>query len=94
MTTLAQRSPYKKLLLQKRKLTGSEMRILRREAGVQQQKMAQLLSISQEHLSRMENEKTPVSFILDKFFRLIIAALYRDYELCQIIVWRREDTMP
>ena len=50
------------------------MRYLRRQAGLDAKRLATLMGITAEHLSRIENGRTPPSETLDRLSRAIIAA--------------------
>jgi DNA-binding transcriptional regulator YiaG len=54
-------------------LSGQELCFLRRTAGISGQDFAELLGISPEHLSRVENGKHAVSNSLDKLSRVLVS---------------------
>jgi putative zinc finger/helix-turn-helix YgiT family protein len=55
-------------------LTGREIRFLRKHAGFSSRDFAELLRVSNVHLSRVENEHRPVSRQIDKLARVLVAA--------------------
>jgi DNA-binding transcriptional regulator YiaG len=56
-------------------LTGKELRFLRKQAGVGAQRFAELLEVSPEHLSRVENEHTlRLGGAADRLARAVVTA--------------------
>lgn len=52
-------------------LTGKEIRFLRKEMGFKAKDLADLLGVSKEYLSKLENGKAKISTTLDNLTRLI-----------------------
>jgi DNA-binding transcriptional regulator YiaG len=61
------------ILEKPKKLTGKELRYLRKHAGIAAVRFAEQLGIRPEHLSRVENGHREVSNQLDKLARVIVA---------------------
>jgi transcriptional regulator with XRE-family HTH domain len=55
-------------------LIGSELRFLRKNAGISAQKFAALLRVDPAHLSRVENDKTAMGSSVDRLARAIVVA--------------------
>lgn len=56
------------------KLTGKEMKFLRKSLKMSSKKLAELLSITAETLSRCENDKMPMNPTTEKVLRILAAS--------------------
>ena len=73
-----------KILIQKRDtLTGKEVRFLRKHLGYSGTVFSKLIGYEVEHLSRLENGKTPIQETFDRLVRFLILEKMpdRDYDL-------------
>lgn len=59
----------KAVVHKKDRLTGAEVKFLRKELNLKSKKLAEILGVKPETFSRWENEKTPISETCDKFLR-------------------------
>jgi len=87
-----------RLLGRPNRLRGDQVRFLRRQVGFDAKRLATLMGISAEHLSRIENGRTPPSETLDRLARAIVAAALGSRAARGIIVDHAEplatDTQP
>jgi len=58
-----------------RKLSGEEVRFLRKYAGKSARDFARFLHVDHTHLSKVENGKTEIGTRLDKLVRLLIVTM-------------------
>jgi len=60
------------LVTKKERLSGKEIRFLRKHLGLSGVCFAQLVGYEPEHLSRLENAKNPVQGVLDRLMRSLV----------------------
>lgn len=71
--------------LEPRKLSGEELRFMRKAMGMKAKDMAKSLGITSEYLSRCENGKKTMSETTEKLFRLyVILNISRIYDAIKI----------
>jgi putative zinc finger/helix-turn-helix YgiT family protein len=80
------------LYQKKTRLTGDEIRFLRKYLGYSQKMFALKADLTEEHLCRIENKKVPVSRLFDAFMRLIVLteAPCRNYDAHDIAIQQQE----
>jgi DNA-binding transcriptional regulator YiaG len=61
------------------RLTSEELRFLRKELQLKSVDFARMLSVSPEHLSRLENGQKDISEITDKFVRMLYLAYQSEH---------------
>lgn len=60
------------------KLNGEEVRFCRKALGISGKRLAEVLSVQPETVSRWENDKQPVTDALEKILRMRVASELRD----------------
>lgn len=60
------------------RLTGSELRFLRKAMKMPSKKLAELLGITAETLSRCENDRMPMNLTTEKYLRMMAGSLLVD----------------
>jgi DNA-binding transcriptional regulator YiaG len=75
------------------KLTGNELRYLRKHAGISAISFAEQLGIRPEHLSRVENGHRDVSNQLDKLSRVIVALGIDNKDVRDVLSGRKRSSV-
>lgn len=64
------------------KLNGSEVRFLRKSMSYKAKHLAEKLDLAPAHLSRIENDKVPMSLVYEKLLRAAVCLHYIDAAKC------------
>jgi putative zinc finger/helix-turn-helix YgiT family protein len=63
------------LVLQKQRLSGKEVRFLRKHAGMSAKRFTEIIAVDKSTLSRWENENQTISLPNDRLIRLVYCAI-------------------